>query len=136
MCNFRGSRNMQRVRQTVGWSVLGLVLTLPIMVAAQSQQPPPTALPGYYSGMDANKATVQRGEGIYLQRCSLCHGARIRKEGTIPAPAPSLVGVLKDAEREPLVRNIIMNGSERMPAWKYSLKDKQMADLMAYLKTL
>lgn len=116
---------------------LGL-LVIPSAALPQSTAVPPTAIPGFYDGLDANAARLRRGESTFYQRCSLCHLPRIRKAGTTPGPAPSLSGVLKGAtpEREKLVRDYILRGSDRMPGWQYAFSPAQLDDLIAYMKTL
>ena len=121
------------------WLLIALVaFGVPMTAAGQSQQVPPTVLPGFYNGLDAGTATLRRGESVFYQRCSLCHLPRIRKGGTTPGPAPSLSGVLKGAapEREARAREYILKGSDRMPGWQYALKPAQIDDVIAYLKTL
>ncbi len=113
------------------------LLALPAGAAPQSSAPP-TMIPGFYEGKDANTVRTLRGESVFYQRCSFCHLPRVRKAGTTPAPAPSLTGVLKGAtpDREALVRGYILKGSDRMPGWQYGLSSSQLDDLLVYLKTL
>lgn len=129
---------MQRSRKIM-WALISAVLFLfPMNVSPQSQQPPRTVVPGFYRDLDANAAAVRRGEATFYQRCSFCHLPRIRKPRTIPAPAPSLTGVLQgaDKELENRVRDQILKGSDRMPGWQYTFKPVEIDDLMTYLKTL
>ena len=118
--------------------VASVLLAFPMNVSVRAQQPPRTAVPGFYSGVDNKAVAVRRGEATFYQRCSLCHLPRIRKPGTTPGPGPSLAGLLKGADRdkEESVRDHIMTGSDKMPAWQYSLKQAAIDDLMTYLKTL
>ena len=113
------------------------LLVIPSAAQAQSTVPP-TVIPGFYDGLDAKTAQVRRGESTFYQRCSLCHLPRIRKNGTTPGPAPSLSGVLKSAapEREKLVRDYILRGSDRMPGWQHAFTPVQLDDLIAYIRTL
>jgi len=113
------------------------LLVIPSAALPQSTTVPPTVIPGFYDGLDANTARIRRGEATYYQRCSLCHLPRIRKAGTTPGPAPSLSGLLKGAtpDREAKARDYILKGSDRMPGWQYSLTSAQLDDLIAYLKT-
>lgn len=129
---------MPRSRKMVWLLSSSVLLLLPMEVSPQSQQPPRTAVPGFYGDIDKNAAAMRRGEATFYQRCSLCHLPRIRKPATTPGPAPSLNGILKDVNRdkEGAVRDYIRTGSDKMPAWQYSLKSEQMDDLIAYLKTL
>lgn len=113
------------------------LLVIPSAALPQSATPP-TVIPGFYDGLDANTARMRRGEATYYQRCSLCHLPRIRKAGTTPGPAPSLSGLLKGAapDREAKVREVILKGSDRMPGWQYAFTPAQIDDLIAYMKTL
>lgn len=118
--------------------IASVLLVFSMDVSTQAQQPPQTVVPGYYKDLDNNVSAVRRGESIFYQRCSLCHLPRIRKPGTNPGPAPSLTGILKDANKdhEATVRDYILKGSEKMPGWQYGLKSAQIDDVMTYLKTL
>jgi len=85
------------------------------------------------------KAGWQRGEEIYYMRCWICHN-----DYTIKAEkgaAPTLRGLYKkeglwngDPVNDETVTKQIKEGSSRMPGFKYTLNDKDMADLMAYLR--
>lgn len=130
---------MKRSREMALLLLISSVLLLfPMSASSQAQQPPRTAVPGFNQGVDSNTLTMRRGEALFYQRCSLCHLPRIRKPQTTPGPAPSLTGILKNADKdqEIAVRNQIMKGTERMPGWQYGLKPGQMDDLITYLKTL
>ena len=80
-----------------------------------------------------------RGEGLFLQRCSLCHLAQAKRLIPDARPyGPSLTALLRDAgpAKEKAVREIILKGGPRMPGFQYSFTEEQMDDLVAYLKTL
>jgi mono/diheme cytochrome c family protein len=79
-----------------------------------------------------------RGEGFFLQRCSLCHLPRKLKFGSPPVIGPSLSGQFKDADSEQLkvLRGFILKGGPDMPGFQYGLEPKEVDDLIAYLKTL
>jgi mono/diheme cytochrome c family protein len=78
-----------------------------------------------------------RGEGVFLQHCSLCH-LPLKEKGRTTHYGPPLPGVFKDADpdQEHDLRQIILNGTDRMPAWQYALRAKDIDDLIAYLKTV
>ncbi len=83
----------------------------------------------------------KRGEFLFLERCALCHVPKYGKEVSTPRIPPvwfNLEGLFKnaDADQEKTVREQILNGSDRMPGWKYTLGPKQIDDIIAYLKTL
>jgi mono/diheme cytochrome c family protein len=79
-----------------------------------------------------------RGEGFFLQRCSLCHLPRKLKFGSPPVIGPSLSGQFKDAPPDQLkiLRGFILKGGPDMPGFQYGLEPKEVDDLIAYLKTL
>jgi mono/diheme cytochrome c family protein len=79
-----------------------------------------------------------RGEGLFLQRCSLCHLPRKLKFGSPPVIGPSLSGQFKDAapEEVKILRGFILKGGPDMPGFQYGLDSKEVDDLIAYLKTL
>ena len=99
-----------------------------------AQSKPAEALPG------KEKLTEQarRGEGLFLQRCSLCHLPRKLKFGSPPVIGPSLTGQFKDAAPDQLkiLRGFILKGGPDMPGFQYGLEPKEVDDLIEYLKTL
>ena len=83
-------------------------------------------------------AEESRGEGLFLQRCSLCHLPRKLKFGSPPVIGPSLSGQFKDAapDQQKILRGFILKGGPDMPGFQYGLEAKEVDDLIAYLKTL
>ena len=80
----------------------------------------------------------ERGKGLYLQKCALCHSPKIQKPRTVPALSPIPEGLLKGAGalKEPAVRQLIMKGTPNMPGFQYALEPKELDDLIVYMKTL
>jgi mono/diheme cytochrome c family protein len=80
----------------------------------------------------------RRGEGFFLQRCSLCHLPRKLKFGSPPVIGPSLAGLFKDAapDQMKVLRGFILKGGPNMPGFQYGLEPREIDDLIAYLKTL
>lgn len=89
---------------------------------------------------DTPKLTEQesRGEGLFLQRCSLCHLPRKLKFGSPPVVGPNLSGLFKeaDADQQKFLRGFILKGDPKMPGFQYGLDANEVDDLIAYLKTL
>jgi len=79
-----------------------------------------------------------RGEGLFLQRCSLCHLPRKLKFGSPPVVGPNLTGLFKeaDADQQKFLRGFILKGDPKMPGFQYGLEANEVDDLIAYLKTL
>jgi mono/diheme cytochrome c family protein len=109
------------------------------LVSAQEEDtntPPPTSrqLPIRHSSGTKLTEQQERGAGLFIQRCALCHlsksfGARGSKYCCVTSLGPSL--------SEQAMRAIILNGGPTyMPGWKYGLTPKDIDDIIAYLKTL
>lgn len=133
----------------LGALLAGLALT------ACEQAPPATAgMPGAGAdtapldrNLDAHQ--VARGQGVYAQYCTACHGPegkglpgdwRIRDaEGRYPPPPLDdsahawhhPTAVLLEAVREGSPE-----GEGDMPAWKGTLSEQEMQDVVAYIKSL
>ena len=77
-----------------------------------------------------------RGEGLFLQKCSVCHMQRIFKWGKPPARGPNLAGVFKNAsaDEEKVLKELIMKGNPDMPGFRYDIDSEQMNALIEYLK--
>jgi mono/diheme cytochrome c family protein len=91
------------------------------------------------TGADAKLTQQQfKGQGLFLQRCSLCHQARNLKFGTPPTVGPSLKNAFKNVsgDEEKDLRTFILNGSPHMPGFQYSLSSKEIDDLVGYLKVM
>ncbi|BFU94834.1 MAG: protein of unknown function [Nitrospira sp.] len=83
---------------------------------------------GTVSGSSAGDAP--RGKELYGASCIVCHGAKA--EGNI---GPRLAGnpLLSN---EQAFRKIVHEGRHMMPPLKGSITDGQLADILAWLKTL
>jgi len=81
---------------------------------------------------------ARRGEGLFLQRCSICHLPRKLKFGSPPVIGPILNGQFKDAgpDQMKVLRGFILKGGPDMPGFQYGLEPGEVDDLIAYLKTL
>jgi len=99
-----------------------------------AQSKPASALPP----AEKLSGEARRGEGLFLQRCSLCHLPRKLKFGSPPVIGPSLSGQFKDATPDQLkiLRGFILKGGPDMPGFQYGLEPGEVDDLIAYLKTL
>ncbi|MDH5513301.1 MAG: cytochrome c [Gammaproteobacteria bacterium] len=122
--------------------VLGWVFLVLLLVAL----PGGTALAE--TGKKPDQQAALRGAKLYKSFCQSCHGERgvgetvypwnVGKPGYFPAPA------LDDSQHawhhsdEDLLE-FIREGSPRtplMPAWKKNLSDKNIRDIIAYMKSL
>jgi mono/diheme cytochrome c family protein len=127
-------KSILKIRTIIGKVVgfAGILLAASAYLPAQDK--PVTALPA------AEKLTEQemRGEGLFLQRCSLCHLPRKLKFGSPPVVGPSLSGQFKDSspDQQKALRGFILKGGPDMPGFQYGLEAKEVDDLIAFLKTL
>jgi mono/diheme cytochrome c family protein len=87
------------------------------------------------------------GQKLYMTYCSSCHGDKGRGDGAagkaLPVkPADHTDGKLMNSFSDEFLINIISKGgaavgkSSFMPAWGGVLKDDQLQDLLAYLRSI
>ncbi|MDF0642483.1 MAG: c-type cytochrome [Nitrospira sp.] len=79
---------------------------------------------------DSSAGDAPRGKELYDASCVVCHGPRA--EGNI---GPRLAGnpLLSN---EQVFRKIVHEGRHMMPPLKGSITDRQLADILAWLRTL
>jgi mono/diheme cytochrome c family protein len=79
-------------------------------------------------------AEVYRGRAIWLQRCAYCHdGVGQPSYQTVgPFLSPEITQALGDAG----IRQFLTMGTDNMPSFQYTLNPAQMADVIAYVKTI
>jgi mono/diheme cytochrome c family protein len=80
------------------------------------------------------------GRRIFQTRCAMCHvaedpGTEVERAVTIGPFGPLLSNarVLVD---EAGVREKILNGGPRMPGYRYALRDEDVTQVIAFMKTL
>ena len=87
----------------------------------------------------ADAESIRRGSGLYTSNCASCHGKTGRGDGPVAAAlTPKPVDLVVMAPMHPAGDLFwkIENGRGMMPAWKASLSETQMWDLVNYLKSL
>ena len=72
------------------------------------------------------------GSRLFMQRCNVCHGAAMN---SMDAYGPFLTKQRVEG-REDQIRQVIMDGTERMPAFKYGLQPAQIDMIVDYLGTV
>lgn len=120
--------------RTTAISVLlfaSLAVACAVEVQAQTKASPTVPSPAKLT------EDARRGEGLFLQRCSICHLPRNLKFGSPPVTGPSLSGQFKDASPDQMkvLRGFILKGGPDMPGFQYGLEPNEVDDLIAYLKT-
>ena len=74
----------------------------------------------------------REGGRLFMQRCNVCHGAAMN---SMDAYGPFLTRA-RVGGREDAVRRVIMDGTERMPAFQYGLTEAQIDRIVDYLGTV
>ena len=107
----------------VALSVIGLATT----VRAQSSD-------RFFATLNKPLGVAEtRGQGVFLQRCSLCHLPQLPR--TAPPRGPVLATLhLTTAQAEEQFRQKVRDGSPQMPGFKYGLQPQDIDDLVAYFK--
>jgi len=72
------------------------------------------------------------GRQILTQNCNVCHLPQNPGSATY-GPRLSKTSVNGD---DNLMKEVIQNGLVKMPGWKYTLKDSDISDIIAYVRTL
>jgi len=83
--------------------------------------------------------SVSRGEAHFSKNCVPCHGASAKGDGPMADKLPHRPADLTHAiTHEPVGKLawIIANGHGHMPAWKSVLSEKDIWDVLNYLKTV
>lgn len=112
-----------------------------LVVTASAQQPaqptPKVVITDYDMARAAAPLSLSpaelAGKKLFVQRCALCHDLLGQPATTTVAPWIDVETVKRSEEA---VRQKIMNGSRRMPGWKYTLAPEQIDSVVAYLKTV
>jgi mono/diheme cytochrome c family protein len=72
------------------------------------------------------------GRQIFAQSCGICHLQAVFNTKTYGPPLNQAAAAGSDE----LMRAFIVNGSERMPAFKYYLKPAEIDAIIAYVRTV
>ena len=76
--------------------------------------------------------TQKLGQRLFEQSCGVCHTRPTLVSGLYgPALSKAAAG-----GREDVVRDVISNGTPRMPGFKYHFKPAEIDAIVAYIKTI
>lgn len=89
----------------------------------------------------AGKPDLVNAAKVFSQNCAMCHGAKGEGNGPAaaslnPKPNNFTKGVFKYGSKDQDLVKTIKNGKGVMPAWGAILKDKDINDLVGYIRTL
>jgi len=76
--------------------------------------------------------TQQLGRQVFAQSCGICH---LQPSLGVKTYGPSL-NKATGAGSDEVMRAFIVNGTDRMPAFKYYLKPAEIDAIIAYVKTV
>jgi mono/diheme cytochrome c family protein len=85
---------------------------------------------------------ILKGKTLFQGKCVTCHGPEGKGDGPmgkmLKPPAADFTSAASKKKSEEELRNIIENGKPNtsMVAWKGSLSDTEIQDLLAYVLTL
>ncbi len=79
-------------------------------------------------------ADVERGAGIYAERCLTCHGTEGAGDGSRAAFLPGGVTNLRRSSlSEEELRRVISEGRRLMPAFGAALKEEEIREVVAFI---
>jgi len=87
----------------------------------------------------SDPASIDRGKKTYFQNCASCHGAKAKGDGPASAalkPKPADLTVMAGMHPDGDFAWKIANGRGAMPAWKGTLSQKQIWELVNYIQNL
>ena len=99
----------------------------------------PEAATAIVNPVQFDATSINRGKKAYFQYCASCHGAKADGNGAAGAnlkPKPANLSVMAGMHPDGDFAWKIKNGRGAMPAWKSVLSDKQVWDLVNYIKSL
>lgn len=76
--------------------------------------------------------TQMLGRQVFAQSCGICHLQAVRNTKTYGPPLNKAAA----AGNEELMRAFVVNGTDRMPAFKHYLKPAEIEAIIAYLRTV
>ncbi|MFQ5684965.1 MAG: c-type cytochrome [Candidatus Binatia bacterium] len=88
-----------------------------------------------------NAADVTRGKKIYKMMCRKCHGNEGKGDGPKgkslkKKPANYTKPGFFDEHPDAELKKVVVEGKKPMPSFRKKLKDKDVDDVIAYIKTL
>lgn len=84
---------------------------------------------------------VKNGKKVYDQNCAACHGVKGKGDGLAaaalkPKPNNFAKGVFKYGGKDADLEKLIKSGKGPMPKWSGVISDKNIKDVVSYIRTL
>jgi mono/diheme cytochrome c family protein len=125
------------------WGRAAAILAALILSGSAWGQAAPKAPQGALLPRDSTDAAVFRGGLVYANYCVTCHGMNADGNGRAarlynPKPANLRMSDKNDVYFGLIIRRggATLGRSEFMPAWEAELTNEQIADLVAYLRSI
>lgn len=127
---------MRGVVDNLGRASHGDVHALAVYIAGMERSSPHRA-----RGSEAADSSAQRGKQVYAGACADCHTrGRSADGGALPLEEAIALAIPTPSNLIHIVRDGIVPREDRaqpwMPAFRGALTDKQLVDLLAYLRTI
>lgn len=99
----------------------------------------------FMAGLEASLTLAATGDSTkgklsYETNCLVCHGERGKGDGVIGAalrpPPADLTGPQVKGKSDTDLLTVIRDGLNTMPAWKNRLKEQEIQNLLAYIRSL
>ena len=87
------------------------------------------ALAGGSAQAEAESARVSKGESLYADYCSTCHGFELKNTGGVTFDLRRL----RPADRDRFV-NSVLDGKSQMPPWRGVLDTDQIESIWAFIR--
>ena len=89
----------------------------------------------------AQAADTARGQSLYTAKCLACHGKEGKGDGAaaraLPTPPPDMsAAAFWEDRKDEDVKTVLVNGTPGGVMRAFPMADDQMADLLAYLRSL
>lgn len=122
---------------------LGLLVGLQFVAFSGMAEKSDTVQESDLMHRDTLEASIFRGDLVYANYCTLCHGREADGKGRAarlynPKPANLVQSDKNDAYFELILRQggAKLGRSEFMPAWQEELTEEQIKDVVAYLRSI
>ncbi len=115
---------MSKIKKIVITSLISGSIIFPLISVAQTN----------------GKGNSKDGKKIYQQNCTTCHGIKGKGDGPVgsalnPKPINFVEGKYKYGSSDKDLFKTISNGKGVMQPWKGTLSDKQIYDVIAYVRS-
>ena len=122
------------MKRQIYWAIVSATLAIGTVSLSQEQ-------PANKPTSDSSNHSADEGKKVFTQRCSACH----KTDSETKTIGPGLKGLGGSSRKfvttdtpvtDETLRKWILKGDGLMPPFEKVLDDKQVGDLVSYLKTL